>query len=151
MTGTGLVQHGTKQHKQKNNGGRYIQGNPVYPFGGHGHLPDKPIQGHPFKGNDIRHIRPEKGIETKTEGNDGQCRTNHSPGCLKKQYRQGNADDNIPLIRRPVPGGDPHIVQHQIKGAKTGNNGNDIIKHRNSTGGGQKSQPESFFLENRIV
>ena len=63
LTGAGFVQHGAEKHKQKNDGGRYVQGNAVDALGGHGHLPHEAIQRNPLEGNQLRHIGAEKGID----------------------------------------------------------------------------------------
>ena len=58
MSGPGLVEHGAKKDKEKDNGGRDIKWYPVNALGGHGHLADKSVERGPLEGDEIGHVRP---------------------------------------------------------------------------------------------
>ena len=91
LSGAGLVQHGAEKNEQKNNGGRNIQGNAVDPFGGHGHLPHKAVQGGALERRSDPACKGRKRHREKSDGDDRKCRPDDAPGRFQQQNDQDTA------------------------------------------------------------
>ena len=111
-----LVQHGTKENEQEDNGGRNIQGDAVDAFGGHGHLAYESIQRHTLEGDEIGHMGPQKGVSDKASGNGGKRRADYATRGLQEQDCQGYSNNNITGVRITIALDDSTEVNHNIYG-----------------------------------
>ena len=113
LAGAGPVEHGAEQYKKENHGGRHIQRNAVN-AGTHGHLTDEPVQGNPFKLNDLRHIGTQEGIENEKGGNDRKGRTDDASGGFQQQNDQDEADGDITKDRCAVAQRQPVVIDNNV-------------------------------------
>ncbi|EKD36273.1 MAG: hypothetical protein ACD_75C01573G0001 [uncultured bacterium] len=151
LAATGLVEHRPEQHEEEDDGRRDIERHAVDPLGRHGHLANEPVQRHPFKRDEVGHIRPKKGIQDKKQGDNRHGRSQHPSGAFQQEGEQQNAHDQIAEDRHSHPFHHAAVIDDDIEGGHPGDHGQAIIENGNFGLGGEKTQAEAILFQHRVV